>query len=182
MLNNPLMYTDPTGELLFGLLFFTDVGYEIQKYISPIAFKVDLNFGTHQNGIGFDVSVGVPKSFPYAYRENWGATYFTKSYGDYQGWETRKGWEESFLGVWHEGQTVYTSGEFSQTTGFISAGIPKLAGFTSSNDLWGDKGDRYRTAHAEINALGFSIGLSLFTAYSSKTVHPFPDQSEQFLI
>jgi hypothetical protein len=49
-LNNPLIYTDPSGEnplLIAGIFLFlisTDPGYEIQKYLSPFAFKVDYNF------------------------------------------------------------------------------------------------------------------------------------------
>ena len=166
--NNPLAYTDPSGEWIWAALavyglFFTDAGYEVQKYISPIAFKVDLKFGTHQNGIGFDVSYGIPKALPFSYRESYGATYFTKTYGGYEGWETRKGVERTFGWFYHTGHTNYTSGEFTQTVGFKSFGIPHIAGFTTSNDLWGDKGDRYRTAHGEINFLGFRLGLSLFT-------------------
>ena len=163
--NNPLKYTDPSGESfwLAAFLFATEPGFQIQKYISPIAIKIDIKFGTHQQGLGYEVSYGIPKMFGFAYRESYGKTYYWKNYGDYVGWETRKGYEYSILGAIHWGKTEYTAGEFSQTTGFRSLGVPNVVGITISNDLWGDKGDRYRTSSTVVNFLGLRIGLNLFT-------------------
>ncbi|GHU73072.1 hypothetical protein FACS189413_17050 [Bacteroidia bacterium] len=96
-LNNPFRYTDPNGEFWWlaaaavYFLFFTDAGYQLQKYVSPIAIHIDVKFGTHQQGLGFDIGVGVPKLFPWAPWAEYGATYYWKNYGDYQGWETRQG-------------------------------------------------------------------------------------------
>jgi hypothetical protein len=62
--NRPVDMVDPDGKwvhIVAGAvvaLFTTDVGYDIQKFISPVAAKLDLKFGSHQNGIGLDVSVG----------------------------------------------------------------------------------------------------------------------------
>jgi uncharacterized protein RhaS with RHS repeats len=39
-LNNPLIYTDPDGEIVWWIIygvFFTEPGYEIQKYLLPFA-------------------------------------------------------------------------------------------------------------------------------------------------
>lgn len=38
-----------------------------------------------------------------------------------------------------------------------------FSGVEVSNDLWGDEGDRFRTAHQKINILGLSIGNIVFT-------------------
>ena len=106
-LNNPLVYVDPDGELLWLIpvaffLFFTDAGYELQKYVSPVAFHVDWGLGSHERKLGFNVSWGVPKISPYSYREDYGATYYWKHIsGDYTGWENRKGYEHSLLGLYH---------------------------------------------------------------------------------
>lgn len=177
VLNNPLKYTDESGELWWLVpvavaLFTTDIGYEIQKYISPIAFKIDIKLGTHQLGLGFDASFGLPKLSPYAYRADIGATYFWKTYGDYKGWEIRTGYEHSILGLYHWGKTNYKAGEFTQTTGFKSLGIPHVLGGTASNDLWGDEGDRFRTSHQRIDFFGLSIGNSIFPGSPVKIEFP----------
>ena len=70
--NNPLKYSDPDGEI-FGLavaawLLFTESGYEAQKYVSPVAAHVDVKLGNQQRGLGFDVSVGVPKYIQKIYK------------------------------------------------------------------------------------------------------------------
>ena len=120
-LNNPLKYTDPDGEFFWlavavtGFIFSTDPGYQLQKYISPVAFKIDIKTGTHQKGLGYDVSIGVPKTFPYAKRWERGDTYFWKSYGNYCGWEARTGTETSYLGIYTKSTTHYKAGEFTQT-------------------------------------------------------------------
>ncbi|MFA5470156.1 MAG: hypothetical protein WC230_05575, partial [Bacteroidales bacterium] len=83
---------------IFLFLISTDPGYEIQKYLSPFAFKVDYNFGTHENKLGFDISYGAPKILPYATRKNYGKTYYWKHISsDYKGWETREGKETSYF-------------------------------------------------------------------------------------
>ncbi len=62
-LNNPLKYSDPNGEnwLLLYLLYCTEAGYQFQKYYSPVAYKVELDFGSHQIGIGLKMGVGISK-------------------------------------------------------------------------------------------------------------------------
>ncbi len=167
-MNNPVMYSDPDGEnpLLIAaayFIFFTDPGYELQKYVSPVAVNIDFRWGTHQQGIGFNVSYGIPKSLPYAKRWDQGSSYYWKNYGGYSGYEHRKGSEQSVMGLYHWGETHYESGEFTQTVGKKSFGIPSTTGVDVSNDLWGDGGDRFRTSHQRINLVGISIGNSIFT-------------------
>ena len=167
-LNNPLVYIDQDGEFWWFFtavfLFFTEPGYQIQKYFLPIAIKIDLRFGTHQKAIGFDVSVGIPKLAPIAGRLEYGKSYFWKNYGNYQGWETRKGWEASaFSGLATYSRTKFEAGEFSQTVGRISLGIPSFLGLDVSNDLFGDGGDRFRTSHVRLNAGPLRVGQALFT-------------------
>jgi hypothetical protein len=169
-LNNPLIYTDPSGEnplLIAGIFLFlisTDPGYEIQKYLSPFAFKVDYNFGTHENKLGFDISYGAPKILPYATRKNYGKTYYWKHISsDYKGWETREGKETSYFWLYHEGETKYLAGKFSQTVGFRKYGIPSILGLDVYNDCWGDKGDRFRTSTIKINLGGIGFENTLFT-------------------
>ena len=168
-MNNPVMYSDPDGEnpLLIAaavyFLFFTETRYEVQKYVSPVAVNIDFRWGTHQQGIGFNVSYGIPKSLPYAIQWEQGSSYYWKNYGDYRGYEHRKGSEQSILGVYHWGKTHYEAGEFTQTVGKKSFGIPSIFGADVSNDLWGDGGDRFRTSHQRINIFPFYIGGAVFT-------------------
>ncbi len=166
-LNNPLIYTDPNGEWIWlaaaAFVFLTEPGYQLQKYVSPVAIKININFGTHQTGLGYDVSVGLPKLVPFSYRYNFGDTYYWKSYGGYKGWENRRGHEYSVLGVFTREKTKYTAGEFSQTVGTYTLGIPGTLGIDVNNDLFGDKKDRWRTSHVRINLGLFRIGNKLFT-------------------
>ena len=199
-LNNPLIYTDPTGEkwwhwalsdvLSGGFLSSTalvtaefalttittagvtaytmplpygETGYMKQKYDSPIAFQLDMRYGTHQRGIGFNISIGLPKILPYAKRWEWGSSHYWKNYGNYRGYEHRKGSEQSVLGFYHWGKTHYESGEFTQTVGNKNFGMPSIAGVDISNDLWGDQGDRFRTSYQRINFGPIRIENAIFT-------------------
>ena len=158
-------------------------GYEIQKQLSPIAFKIDFRFGTHQRSIGFDISYGIPKSLPYAKRWEQGSSYYWKNYGGYRGYEHRKGSGQSVLGLYHWGKTHYESGEFTQTVGNKNIGIPSIAGADISNDLWGDQGDRYRTSYQRINLGAIRIENAIFTGdpgpygvrdkYVDETIGPY---------
>ena len=117
-----------------------------------------------QHGTGcFTLRIGVPKTFPYAKRWERGETYFWKSYGNYCGWEARTGTETSYLGFYTKSTTHYKAGEFTQTVGRMSFGIPSVVGVDVSNDLFGDKGDRFRTSHVRINLGIVRVGNALFT-------------------
>ena len=139
--------------------FFTDVGFQAQKLVSPVAFQIDLKLGTNQMGLGFNIGFGVPKlASPVAPWVEVGATYYWGSYGDYQGWEFRIGSEISlFSGIASVGLTHYWSGETSQTVGHLKLRAPESWGFPIGvdiyNDMWGDGGDRYRTSRVRLNYL-----------------------------
>lgn len=142
---------------------YSEIEYVKQKYNSPIAVQLDFRYGTHQRGIGFNISLGLPKSLPYAKRWEWGSSYYWKNYGDYRGYEHRKGSEQSVLGLYHWGKTHYESGEFTQTVGNKNFGMPSIAGIDISNDLWGDQGDRYRTSYQRINFGPIRVENAIFT-------------------
>jgi RHS repeat-associated protein len=201
-LNNPLIYTDPDGEFIFTILsaifcpallpvaiyadFFTDMGYDLQKLVSPVAFKVDLRFGLDQGGIGIDASIGAPQMFPVSYRIHGGATYYWKNEdlmgNNMSGWETRYGAEWGISGYMFGVPVAYTYGGTTfnsqwsgkQTTNLMTLGNP-LINVKYENDMKpqgifsyipfvakGD-GDRYRTAAAQINIGPLGIGTNMMT-------------------
>jgi len=172
--NNPLSYIDPDGEFIIpALLFFTNAGYEVQKYISPIAFKVNWKNDTEVKGFGYDVSVGMPKGWGVSYRQHWGSTNYRSYYDNsYIGRVDRKGGEWTFGGLLNYSGTKISSGDISQTTNMITLGIPGF-NYQYENDYLfnlsmpgvpkADGGDRYRTAAAKINIGIISFSTSLFT-------------------
>ncbi|MCA1763811.1 MAG: polymorphic toxin type 23 domain-containing protein [Cryomorphaceae bacterium] len=193
--NNPVVYVDPDGEFILtalaisGLLL-TDVGYDIQKAVAPVAAHIDLNFGSHANGIGLDVSVGLPQALPVNYRYDIGATYYFNRPGGYgDGWQIRNGAEWGFvlpgLQVQYGGMRYrdYSGGELlaDQVVHTAQIGSP-LFNVAYSNDTddsfpWAKyvplipdlkKGgppsnDRYRTASGRIRAGLFETGFFLHT-------------------
>jgi len=148
--------------IVVGSLIFSKPGYELQKYVLPVAFRVSLPFGTHERGIGYDISYGWPKIIPFTERKDFGATNYKKSYGNWSGWQYRQGSETSYL-LYTSSKTEYFAGELSQVVGRKSYGIPSVIGIDISNDLWGDRGDRYRTSSQTINLGLFRIGNLLYT-------------------
>ena len=192
--NNPLKYTDPDGDfwlLVAAALLFTDVGYDIQKAVSPIALHVDLSFGSHSNGIGLDVSVGLPQLLPISYRFDAGATYYFSRVGGYgSGWQTRIGGEWGIgFGLLQYGGTRYRDYnkhgdlEADQVVHTMQVGTP-LINASYSNDTensfpWakyfplipklqkgqiaGLNSDRYRTASGRLRAGLFELGFFLHT-------------------
>jgi len=161
-----------TGMTAYGAVFpMTDQCYEVQKYISPIAFKPSIGFGSLQNGIGFDGSVGMLKGSN-GYRFNFGATYYANNYGGYNGWETRRGGEWELIPFVNYSGTKFKAGEFSQTTGMWSIGDP-FTNIKYENDMMfgikmpgvpeADGGDRFRTAAVQMNFGAMSLNLNMFT-------------------
>jgi RHS repeat-associated protein len=179
--NNPMKYTDPSGDFVFTalaitgtiLLYTTEQGYEIQKYLSPVAVQLDLKTGTHQRGIGINVSVGMPQASPIVgARAHGGATYYTRNNQGPKGWEYRYGYELSAPGgLLVVGSTYYShqhgGGEFKQRVGHMRIGLP-LLNVKYHNDWFfdlpnGDSGDRWRTAAFRLDVLGIEIGVNMQT-------------------
>lgn len=181
-LNNPMSYVDPDGNSFIGtalalyLVFGTEYGYELQKFISPFAFHVSLHLSTQQIGLGFDLSVGIPKASAVSVRLHFGATYYTHFYDNSRkGLELRTGMELYLFGIVGISGTYYQSGDISQTTNSIIIGNENW-GITYENDFMfnaGDKtlgifasdnGDRYRSAAVKIRMFKFvEVGTNLFT-------------------
>ena len=200
-LNNPLQYTDPSGmamewwqQLLVGLgvdlmtggaisvtaitlgstmaVGSSDIGYELQKLVSPIAFKFSYGFGS-RNHIGFDASLGFGGVLDY--RWHGGISYYfgTNAYGKYNGWEYRDGAEIRMYGVGEISGTRYTSGEYSQTTNKITLGDAFTNASYENDQLFGvgkvlgmynaDGGDRWRSAAVQFKFGIISANLNLFT-------------------
>ena len=180
-MNNQLSFTDPDGNyvidkiVLFYFLFCTDFGYEFQKHYSFAAAHLDIHLSKQQLGLGFDVSIGVPKKMSVSYRVHFGTTYYWALYDDsYQGWEFRAGGEWSVLGVVSFSGTKYYSGAISQTTNSIIIGN-FLCNIAYQNDYMfnlgyylpgvpaADNGDRYRSAAARLMIGPIEFGLNLYT-------------------
>ena len=180
-LNNPLSYTDPDGQsfisvaLHFYLLYCTNFGYELQKWTQFFAFHIDLHLSSQQIGIGFDVSLGAPKSWNLSWRCHFGVTYYWRFYDNsYSGWEIRGGAEYYFMGCAGISSTTFWTKQDKQTTNSIIIG-GKLAQCTYENDYMfnitkelpgvvaADNGDRFRTAAAKIRVGPLYVGINIFT-------------------
>ena len=200
-LNNPLQYVDPSGEkmewwqqLLVGLgldfltggaismtaatlgtsvaLSSTDIGYEMQKLVSPVAFKFSYGFGS-RNHIGFDASFGLGGALDY--RWHGGISYYfgNNTYGKYNGWEFRDGAEIRLHGVASISGTRFTAGEYSQITNKITIGNARKNISYENDQLFGigkvlgkynaDGGDRWRSAAVQFHYGIFSANLNMFT-------------------
>jgi RHS repeat-associated protein len=184
--NNPMKYTDPSGDLVFTALtvytlFFTDFGYDIQKYVSPVAVKFNLGYGSSGFHAGVETSIGVPKSVAFSVRDHYGISYYSGAYDNgVSGVVKTSGREVTYFGVFSLSSTTYQSKgadgtNTSQTTGRVMIGMPGL-NIKYENDYhpeWMDKlaigfdlndgGDRYRTAAMQINIGHFKMGFNLFT-------------------
>ncbi len=173
-MNNPVMYTDPSGDFILPfLLFFTETGYEIQKTISPVALHISLKSGTDQKGLGFDVSLGIPKASPFSYRYNYGQTYYWQNNVMGSGWEKREGGQVSYFNALTIENTRYSMNGESQSVTTLSAGS-FLVGIDYANDAaenyfsfgllkHSDGGDRWRTAAFRMRSMGFSWGVVMQT-------------------
>lgn len=217
-MNNPLVYVDLSGEkwwkwllgdiLTGGLISttaittgvsaysavfpFTNQGYEMQKLVSPAAFKPNFHFGGDVKGLGFDVSVGTPNLSPVSYRYHYGQTYYSLYYDNaFSGKETRRGAEWSVngysfgmpRGITYSG-TRFESGGISQTTNMITIGNP-FVNVQYENDFMfdirlpgipkADNGDRWRTAAVQINFAPFSMGTNMMTGDPGLHDRPYVD-------
>lgn len=180
-LNNPLSYTDPDGQefivtaLNFYMMYCTTYGYEMQKWTKYYAFHIDFHLSSQQIGIGFDVSLGLPKSWQASWRVHFGITYYWRFFDNsYSGWEIRMGAEYCFAGCLGVSSTTFWTGDRRQTTNSILIGN-QYAQCTYENDYLfnltkeligivpADNGDRYRSAAAKIRIGPVYVGVNLFT-------------------
>jgi hypothetical protein len=109
-----LKYVDESGEIIGVIavtyfIFFTETGYDIQKYFLPVAIKVDVSFGTHQRGIGIQSSVGVPQILPASARVHGSVGYYWKNYDVTPGWQTTYGYEVGITPFFVTGSTTYNN-------------------------------------------------------------------------
>lgn len=191
--NNPLKYTDPSGDLVvttytvvklsLGIfLYTTEYGYDIQKFMSPIAFQLDFKTGKDQRGIGVNFSIGNPQFFGPSVRIHGGVTYYTRNNEAPKGWEFRYGYELGlFNGSLLIGQTNYShdrgGGDFNQKVGHVRIGSPATTiNAKYHNDWWhndvslGDRGDRWRTAALRVSKGHLNIGFNLQTGDPGKNL------------
>ncbi|MBL0317445.1 MAG: hypothetical protein IPP69_17430 [Flavobacteriales bacterium] len=163
--NNPSSLVDPNGTWSINS-FLDQHDFEWQKRNLPLAIKFNSPFGTEQRGIGFDVSIGIPKNSIIGGRVNLGASYYNKNYHNPKGWETRFGVEANLVRFVSIGTMHYSSGETSQTTSVVQIGSGTNS-FRYENDWMGglpaDNHDRYRTTGAILKLGVLKINLNLFT-------------------
>lgn len=135
-LNNPLRYTDPSGESFLRWLYSSDTGYELQKYFSFVAIRIRRVQGSERDFISIDISFGIPQILPISYRYHAGAAYYWKDYDNmYSGWETNHGGEWGALGFVTFSTTNYNrkGTEYDQSRDVWKLGNP-LINFQIEND------------------------------------------------
>ena len=170
-LNNPLRYTDPSGEKFLRWLFCSDAGYELQKYFSFIAIRIQRVQGSERKFTSVDISFGVPQIFPVSYRYHAGAGYYWSDYSNmYSGWETNHGGEWGALGIATFSTTFYDrkGEEFDQYRDVWKLGIPLLnlwiendANMNKLNLPWLPKhetSDKHMSSHVRLRLGFFEIG------------------------
>lgn len=101
-----------------------------------------------------------------------------KNYAGWNGNATYKGYGPGY------GQTYYGSSDIdghhfdTQTVGTFT-GYFNHNSFSITNDLWGDKNDRWRTNSAELTLGDFSIGTYLYTNWGERDSGNNKDESEE---
>ncbi|MFZ5942320.1 MAG: RHS repeat-associated core domain-containing protein [Bacteroidota bacterium] len=191
-LNNPLVYTDPDGDCFLlaaaaiYILYFTDFGYDVQKYLFPVAFHVDVELGNARQKIGIEASFGLPQALPLSYRVNGGVAYYWNDYDhSYTGWEKSYG-DEWAVGIpgsvyfRHESMVYDKEGtNFDQTRYTITFGNP-LVNMQNENDARIQEldfipsivpkamSDMYLSEEARINIGPIQIGTTIFTGRVKK--------------
>jgi RHS repeat-associated protein len=187
--NNPFRYVDPDGNnpllIVAGiyLLFFTDTGYDIQKYLSPVAVHVKGGLGNERHFLGIEASFGVPQILPLSYRKHVGAAYYWRDYDNmYSGWETSYGaeWGAGVPGITATFSTTFYDREgekFDQYRDLWRLGNP-LFSLQAENDAdmnilnlpWLPKheaSDKHMSSEVRLRLFGFiEIGNTTVTGES----------------
>jgi hypothetical protein len=182
-LNNPLRYTDPSGEILIPLLLLTDVGYDIQKFHFPVAVHIGAAYGNENKYLGYDISFGIPQISPISYRQHGGNYYYWKDYDNsYSGWEKRSGAEWSlFSGLFSYSDTYYDreGTKFDQYRNSVRIGSPIL-NLQVENDANGQDifpfpfmpnhvaSDKFLSGQVKLRFGMAELGLTLFTGEPDK--------------
>jgi len=139
---------------------FTEHGYLMQKFISPVAARPLFSFGNGQNYIGFEFSMGIGN-----WRTHAGGAYYFNDYDNmYTGWEARYGFEVGIPNISLERTWYNRRGkEFDQIRNKISIGNPFFPVFIQNDNDFPDS-DMYYTQGTRIILGGiFDIGLDLVT-------------------
>jgi len=122
------------------LLFFTDLGYDIQKYVSIAAVHIDAGFGNERQFVGIKASFGVPQMYALSYRYNVGAAYYWSDYDNmYSGWEISSGseWGVNIGGLYATSSCTFydrKGTEYDQYRDVITAGYTPLFNIQVEND------------------------------------------------
>jgi hypothetical protein len=141
-------------------------GYGLANGVSTVVITPDFRMGTEQQGVGFDVMVGIGVG-PAGVGLRAGGSYYWKSHSDRSGFEGRVGFT---AGVGHGkaglsyNVTHFSSGETSQTTAMARIAYGHFyIKYENDQMLFADKGDRFRTAAQEIGYGPFKMGATMFT-------------------
>jgi RHS repeat-associated protein len=132
-----------------------------------LSIAPQLSLGTDGVGFGFNATLGY-QAKGFSAGINFGGSYYGSAVGTgASGFEGRFGYGISQqIGNWGYaaiGINNFYSGETSQSTGFIAAGHNKDYNYTFDNDIFGDGGDRFRTAGNRLRLGNFEVGLNMFT-------------------
>ena len=208
-LNNPMAYVDPSGRSFWkkffkGLMIWdvfsggaftlmatssylagSETLYKMQKLTSPIAVKLNFHMGSDVNGIGFDISVGMPTITP-SYRAHAGMSLYYNYYGDATNvFEFRSGAELSPTPFLSYSGTRYRSpsGNLDQTTNLVTFGGPFINASYENDWMLSQKmpgvpkgdGDRFRTAAVQFNIMEIGVGLNMMTGDRGKDLDGNPN-------
>jgi len=146
-----------------GALIGAAVGFGYTQGLGMVRIRPDYRFGTEQNGLGFDITVGVNFG-PVKLGMRFGMTYYGNSFSGTSGLETRTGLTAGVGKGFEYNLTHFESGETSQTTAMARINVGKFyVKYENDQMPFADKGDRYRSAAQEIGFGPFKMGATMFT-------------------
>jgi RHS repeat-associated protein len=191
-LNNPLKYTDPSGNSFkswyLGWLYNTNSGYEFQKTFSKTALHFHSGRGSDVSMSGYEISNGDWKVFGGERTYNGEITY--KSYYDksFSGKMYYDGIED--VGFMHSYYlNNYHSGDISQSTNIMTIGGPFInIKFEDNNiaskahpNLVAPGGDDYRSSALELNFGPFNMGYKIMDGkHANGALHNGPEGKDMY--